>query len=373
MIIDVAIKPMELKLIPEHEVTALFSELGRASVLGYHRVFMDEDLAEWVLDEKNVSLSSRHRERFGDIMDTISERGNQVKRAKCKMIIKIGVDKNIELVEFRKSNKVEKCHWIVNYKNFVNGMTLDPTILLTENSLNDGQLFNMIFDLEAERCGLSPLSSFRFNGGGSSTEPIFADLVKYGKICLAIADQDFYDSRSKGGKKLIKRYTKIKDDDIIGLVDLTPGDKIENFLSFKTIKTVYENLVKRDENFRLYKDCVENLEKIEKIIENTPDIDESIWLKLDIKKEFIRENFTDVNSDIASKKLNENYKMQKVNIANNKHDGFKNFKLVEKFLDCREAVLEFEDFVKSDLWKQHYKSWLETKIWFLCGDDIYSG
>ena len=128
MIIDLAIKPKELKRIPEDERSALFSELGRASMLGFHRVFMNELLTEWVLEPKNVSLSNRHRRRFSELMESISERGEQVNRAKCKMIIKIGGKKDIELVEILNNNKVDRWHWIVNHKNFISGMTLDQTI-----------------------------------------------------------------------------------------------------------------------------------------------------------------------------------------------------------------------------------------------------
>ena len=371
MIIDVAIRPMELENVPEDEVSALFSELGRASVLGYHRVFLNEDLAEWVLDANNVSLSNRHRQCFRDILEEISERGKQVIQAKCKMIIKIGVEKNIEFVEFYKNNRIDKLHWIVNHKNFVKGMTLDQTILLTENSMNDGQLLSKIFDLEAERIGLAPLDSFRFNGGGSGIDEIFSDLVGYGKICLGIADQDFYSSESKVGANLVNKHDKIKNKKVIGLVDLTLGDKAENFLPFEVIKIVVDKL--RKPLRHSYEECFENLGKIEQIIKNNPDISEDIWLKLDLRKEFIPNNFTIVNTDSESKKLDSEYKKVK-RISKNSPNGFsRKFNIVKRFLGSGDAISEFENFAKTDKWREFYESWLEIKIWFLCGDEIYSG
>ena len=364
MIIDVAIKPSQLRKLYEDDISALFSELARASILGYHRVFMTEDLADWVMD--NINLSKKHRERIGYIKERIAERGAQVKYAKCKLIIEIGDKKYI---------KKDECeyHWRISHMNFIDGMTLDQSILLTENSLNDGQLFSWVFDLEAERIGLGPLNLFRFNGGGNGIHEIFSDIVKYKKICLGIADQDLYDTESKVGADLIKKYEEIEYDEIIGIADLTPGDQIENFLSFKVIDTIYNNLGKSFKN--VFKDCVENLKKIEEIINNDSKIDASIWLKLDIKKEYIRKEFTKINTDYASKKLEKEYREQKIEIADDKPDGLSSnkFNLVKSFLGCSEAILEFEEFVKSDEWKNFFELWLEPKIWFLCGEDINSG
>ena len=362
MIIDVAINPTELRKIPEDELSALFSELGRASVLGYHRIFISEDLGNWVMDENNVSLSNRHRQQFGRIVEEISEREDQLDHAKCKMIIKVGGKEPI---------KKDGCHWIVSHKNFLNGMTLDQSILLTENSLNDGKLFSMMFNLEADKHRLGPLNSFRFNGGGSGIEAIFADIIGYGKICLAIADLDLYVFKRNVGSKLLCKYNEFKEEGIIGLVDLTLGDKIENFLPFKVIRVVYDNLNSKQKD--TYKDCIENLEIIENIIKSNPNIDNSIWLKLDIKKEFIREEFTSVNTDSASNELNNEYKKQKIKVTEGKPDGFSNTNLVKRFLSCSEAVSEFEEFTNSDEWKYLFESWLEPKIWFLCGEDINSG
>ena len=362
MIIEVAIESVELNKIPKDEISALFSELGRASKLGYHRVFLKEDLAKWVMNPKNINLSDIHRQQFGYIMDKIAERGDQVDRAKCKMIIKVGGTEPI---------KKDGCHWIVSHKKFIDGMTLDQSILLTENSLYDGNLYSMMFNLEADRHGLGPLNSFRFNGGGSGIEEIFADIVEYGKICLAIADLDIYVFNKSVGEKLLCNFREFKDEGIIGLVDLTCGDKIENFLPFAVIRIVYDNLISKQKN--TYRDCIKNLETIENIINNNPNIDKSIWLKLDIKKKFIREEFTSVNTDSASNELNNEYKKQKIKVTEGKPDGFSNTNLVKRFLSCSEAVSEFEEFTNSDEWKYLFESWLEPKIWFLCGEDINSG
>ena len=363
MIIDVAISPSELESVQEDDISTLFTELGRASTLGYHRVFMKEDLALWVIDGKNVNLSKNYREQFGYIKEKIAESGDQVDRAKCKMIIKIGGKESI---------KRDGCNWVVSHKNFIDGMTLEQTILLTENSLHDGQFLSMLFDLEAERIGLSPLNSLRYNGGGSGMDAIFADLVLQGKICLAVADQDFYVNTKKVGTDLLNKFEEVSGEGIIGLVDLTPGDKIENFLPFTVIKSVYENSI---EPHRVtYKNCIENLKIIDNIIRNNSDIEDRIWLKLDIKRKFIHEEFTNVNSDVSSKKLGNEYKKQKVEIAKNKPDGFpKKFRLVKKFLDSTEAISEFEEFAKSDEWKTFFETWLNSKIWFLCGEKVNSG
>ena len=232
-------------------------------------------------------------------------------------------------------------------------------------------MFTKIFDLEAERVGLAPLDSFRFNGGGKGIDEVFSDLVRYGKICLGIADQDYYSLNSKVGADLMEKYDNIKSNDVVGLVDLTPGDKIENFFKFEIFKIVISELNKSLRHS--YEGCLKNLGKIEGLIISDLEIDESIWLKLDMKKEFIRENFTKINTDSASLKLFNKYKTQKTTINSKKPDGFSGLNMVKEFLNCENAKIEFENFAKSDQWIRLFESWLEAKVWFLCGDDISSG
>ena len=368
MIINVAINPSDLMKIPKPETSLLFSELARASYLGYHRVFMTNDLAEWVIE--NIKLSEIHAEQLRLIKERIAESNAQLYEAKCSLVIEIG-----EKIYIRPDG----LHWHISHKNFIEGMTLDQSILLTENALNDGVFYEKIFKIEAQRTNLMPLNFFRFHGGGSELPEIFADLVKYKKLCIAIADQDYYGTKNKNkvGEKLIKNYNKTKTGGVIGLAKLTPGDKIENFLPFEVIKCLYFST--KSQKQVNYKESIVNLEKIAKIIASNANIDNEIWLKLDLKKEFVNQSFQTLDSDFGQRKLLTEYYKSKTKASNPKFDGFGRFNLIKCFLNDSgiepksNSEIEFDKFSNSDTWKKYFEAWFESILWFLCGEDLERG
>ena len=361
MLINVNISPTELSQIPKSHASLLFSEIARSSLKGFHRFFMKRELANCVLE--NIQLSTPHQAQIDHIKSMIAETGAQLTDALCLLTIEIGKSKYIH----RQDHKQTGHHWQISHKNFIDGMSLDRAILLTENSRTDRRFLEKIYDCESRRINFGKLRFRPSDGAGSNITGIFEDLLNDENLVLCICDQDYLNGKRGLGKKLLKNFEKLKSKNVICLALLTPCDKIENFLTLELIVFICEKLNKQ--NMQDTKDCIQNFKRINKKLTGNETIDKKLWLNLDIKNGYSGQKIFKKcqNDQKLVEWILENYYINESQIETINYSGFGR-NLVNDFLACIDASNEFEELVNSENWKDFFGDWFKPIFWFLYGD-----
>lgn len=361
MLININITPAELSKISKVEASLLFSEIARSSLEGFHRFFMKRELANWVLE--NIQLTIPYQAQINHIKSLIIETGAQVDYALCLLTIEIGKTKYIS----RTDHKGNGHHWQISHKNFIDGMRLDRAFLLTENSRIDRRLFEIAFKYELKKIDFGEIRFQPADGAGSNITGIFEDLLNEENLVLCICDQDYINGKKSLGKKLLNKFEKLKSTNVVGLALLTPCDKIENFLTIEIIDFICESLKKQ--NMKVTKDCIQCLKHTSSVLTGKVTLDKTLWLNLDIKNGFSGEKvFKKCQQDKELVEwLKENYHITKSEIRKLNYPGFGN-NLVKDFLQCTDARGEFESHVNSTIWSEQFGAWFKPIFWFLCGN-----
>ena len=361
MIIKIDISPAELMEVPISDLSNLFSEAARCNLYGYHRVYMERRVADWVI--ANIPLPKIHATQIGHIKDRASEI-EQVDNALYRMKIKIQRESKVTRT---------KNEWVVGHKCFIDGLRLDQTILLTENSEVDGKFYHEFLRVIANELNVGHIDFFRFHGGGTAIAEIYSDLVEYNKFVLAIADSDFYNSNEyKPGTVLLTKNKELKEEyasnktNFIGLVVLTLGDKIENSIPVDLLKLISETPGKSSNS-----DLLNRIEQFENLaLKLSPSIDllDSVWLKFDLKQGVDGDSILENKKHVLLNWLKENG-CDSTLLKGKKILGIKKYRLVEYFLQS-DILVAFDRYVENKRLSELSMKWAEPLVWFLCGVEV---
>ena len=353
MLIHVDIEPTEfdsqldetdeqLRIQRKKEIQLFFEQILSIGSRGIHRLHIKPKLTRWVL--RNLALHKSEIELIKSLAKKSARFGARIHTLPCLLTI------NYHRKEFIK--RTGTC-WNVGHLNFVNGTGLSDVQLLVENERYDGEFYNLIFQLLAEKNDVGILNFTPRHGGGiDEMKKLLPHQMSRGDTVLCICDRDT-DFPSKDEKNpVIKAFQKKVTDDFFGFAITTPCREAENFLTLEMFKLMYpqaetsklEELIE-NQNCNIKGDCLwlyfdtKNGMDPQKAIENCQIIEMKDWLqdKYEIDRNFVK-----------FAKFGDNP--------------------LKVFLSNKEAQQEFVKFTDSDYWKLHFQEWVEPILWFLCGE-----
>ena len=335
-----------------NELGDMFTDLLKSSREGYHRIFINRKLCQWVFEY--AGLREREKDQLLLIEEKSSQLGTSVKNAPCKLTIELGA-KKIQQDGF---------NWRIGHKNFASNFKLKQITLLVENGKYDGQIYKHIFELVADKNKVGMVNFRPEHSGGKDFLPTwFEDLVKRDELVLCIGDQDCLAPTDHSNNNLVKKYRKLKSDEFIGFATLTPGNAIENFFPL-TIVEILGSKANQSELARL-KLLIANQKNVKHL--------DCMWLYFDIKNGMINPIKLEKCNSSQKKWLAEKYnvKLEEVSKISFRNFGDISKLILNNFENKKKTpiILEFEKFVKSEYWNLHLNSWFEPILWFLCGED----
>lgn len=345
MIIKFDFDSQSLANISKNLLSAVFSEVSRSSLMGYHRIVLSRSLSKWVFD--NLDLSNRDKHHILKIGQEFSQLGGQYLDAKYKIIVCSSVSHwSFDGIGV----------WTIGLNQVLPGGYLSQSYLVLENSKNDGGFYDLIFSWTAKRAQLSDLSYEVVHGGGNGSANVIRSISQMGRMVSCICDTDL---KAKGGAYSTTHNSVMAvrgNANLIGKIVGTPAREIENFLPISIVKQLTEN-----------QDSIDFIENL--MLNQIGDVEEGdcIWLYIDIKEGF---SAGVLDSYGKSQDIRE-WICRKFNVSD---CDIKNISIsplgeniLSQFMRSDHLKSEMHKYIRSSYWDIHFFNWVCDILWFFLG------
>jgi len=245
----------------------------------------------------------------------------------------------------------------IGHELILRGRFLNRTILLIENAANDGRMIQEIFRHEAKRRSFGETSFALSNGGGTSTAGELRRLAEDGNFIVCVCDTDLIVPGGKKSATCNAVLTQSNQITVPGVVALTPGREIENFLPIEVIEALY--------SANKPPECAVLRELF--LRQGDQDSLDCIWLYLDLKcglhpGKLLEECNTPEKRAWAAVKFNiAEEDLGKIQFSGLGED------ILNRYFNSNIAQAIFYKFSRSTYWSKHFSSWIEDLLWGTCG------
>ena len=358
MLIKVDMKKPDLEKMNGLEINRLISEVTRASYKGFHKVMFPYQLANHLLVSEHLDKSTK----------------DFIKKCKYKNY-NIGAEFDVaplklNIVYNDDPDFLETCNqgWRLGHKVVLNGVSLDQSLLVVEDTRTDGKFYPMMLENERKRIGFGPIDFELAQGGGSSgAVHEFVRFAKGKRFVFGIFDLDSIVPAQN--LKLREISDELEGQKYVGLAVSTPCHEVENILP--------PSIVKQAGN---YNNSADSKSILELMKENgcVGEIDE-IWLHFDIEKGIIGsegekgksgiKGLQEILADAGMKNwFFMNYQINnEAELANLKYNGFGKG-VIRKFLESEKLQQDFREFMYSEDWVRYFSEWVKNLLWFFKAD-----
>ena len=347
------------------EVMRLFEKIADAVFSGNHRIYLSPMLFEYLmtLDVFSDSVWAAII-RIGEDSPQL---GDYIK------------DKNVPVltVKYHKNGLITRQgnKFCIDHKKVIDGQYMLEPLLIVENKFSDGELYQFVFDQEAERINFASAKfSVQHLGGKSQLQKALESYSQEKRIVIFILDLDSVVpiSTSEREQRQKNLESKLKGGNCIGIVKYTPAHEIENFLPLSIVSVVAKNAGSID--------STELKSLIKK--QGYNEVGDCLWLTYDVKRGMIGKR--NKNGVIGIKKfeklsqkdiqwLCKKYCISLAEIEKLDYPGFGE-DVVERFLKRTDRVQMFGKYIRHkkgdfNYWSYHFGDWIKTLIWLGCSDN----
>lgn len=326
-------------------LSAMFSEVARASLLGDHRVIISRSLSKWAAHK--LDLTERHRQHILRIGQEYTQLGSQISRAKFKVFVEDGITG----VESRGGGE-----WAIGVEEALPGGYLSPSQLVLEHATNDGEFYDLIFRMHAKRSGFGNISYQIIHGGGSSCCDEIRRLAAQRRAVSCICDTDRKTPLGAASATFNAVISERGKSNPLGILTGTPGREAENFLPPEIVQ--------------ILSDKTETVGKLIGLMARQgPDVEagDCLWLFYDIKDGFPCGTLENYCRSPQSRQ----WICQKYDIEENSIGEFSmpalGSNILRDFMNSDRLRREMHLHVRSSYWTTHFQSWMDEVLWFLAG------
>lgn len=330
--------------INQAQAADLFGEILRASRLGFHRIIFPRPVADWIIENLNLSeIDSSHLRR---LRSEYTQLAGQIEQAPIFLSV-------VRNGDFRRPEG--GCGLVVGIEVLVRGGYLQRTALLLENAVNDGQFFDLIIQHEVKRITFGKVAYEVYNGGGATTAAELERLVTSQRIVTCVCDTDLKvpsGGRSSTYNSMMQKAASIP---LVGIAMGTPGSEAENFLPLSVLQILYGNS---------HFDSCDFLASV-MARQGLCDSSDCFWLHFDFKNGWasvLPHLNTNNKRDWACRKLG----VPEERLPDVVLSGFGNG-IIPTFLNHDQAQAEFFRFTRSQYWIANFSDWLARLLWTVCG------
>nr|WP_321457235.1 hypothetical protein [uncultured Cohaesibacter sp.] len=326
------------------DLSFLFSEVLRSSILGFNLIVIRRDICTWAID--NLSLNRREQSHLLHLKNVFSQNGSLVRLAKSKLTIELGT---------RQLEEISSNNYIIGHVPILRSHYLEKPLLLIEHIENDGTFFSEILHGMRREQPVKEICFQPVNGGGATITACFREELKNQKILVTVIDSDKLAPCDGCSTTMSNLRREAARQTYLGIVCETPCREIENFIPFSLL---YDHRGRICPNYNCF-------EKVDSILNNevNSSLSNSIWLYFDIKEGATLKSITSKGNDEVKNWLFEKYKSQISEDEEFKIDGF-GPSILNQFLRCGEAVKDFSKFTKkNELWKNAFSDFFELIYW----------
>ena len=349
------------------QVMRFFEKVSDAVFAGNHRIFIPPGLFEYLVTLNMFSVTvSGSIKKIGEDSPQLGDFINDVE------IPKLTLKYHESGLNERQGNR-----FIIDHKKFIGGQYLLEPILIVENKFSDGEFYQIMFDLEAERIDFPPAKfAIQHLGGKSQLQKALKTYAKEKRIVVFILDLDSIVPIT--AIERVKRQQNLESilnvGNCVGLVKYTPTHEIENFLPLSIVSKIVTNARRK------------NVPKVERLIkkQGNNEVGDCLWLYYDVKRGVIGKR--NKNGVIGIKKFQQLSQKDKIwlckkyciaisesEIEKLNYPGFGE-QVVDHFLKHSDRKKMFNSFIRHrendfNYWSYHFSDWMKSLIWLGCSDN----